>query len=56
MPGLFDPTQINGMKIKNRFVRSATHEDMATHVTSAFQRSLWKRRCIVPLKKSKRSK
>lgn len=30
MPGLFDSTEINGIKIKNRFVRSATHEAMAT--------------------------
>ena len=26
---LFESTQINGIKIKNRFVRSATHEAMA---------------------------
>ncbi len=29
MPELFESTQINGMKLKNRFVRSATHEAMA---------------------------
>jgi 2,4-dienoyl-CoA reductase-like NADH-dependent reductase (Old Yellow Enzyme family) len=29
MSGLFESTKINGMKIKNRFVRSATHEAMA---------------------------
>ena len=29
MARLFEPTTINGMKIKNRFVRSATHEAMA---------------------------
>ncbi|MBI5897368.1 MAG: NADH:flavin oxidoreductase, partial [Desulfobacterales bacterium] len=29
MPGLFESTQINGIKLKNRFVRSATHEAMA---------------------------
>ncbi len=29
MPKLFEPTEINGMKLKNRFVRSATHEAMA---------------------------
>ena len=26
---LFEPTVINGMQLKNRFVRSATHEAMA---------------------------
>lgn len=30
MSRLFEPTRINGMKIKNRFVRSATYEAMAT--------------------------
>ena len=29
MPRLFESTRINGMKIKNRFVRSATYEAMA---------------------------
>jgi len=29
MPGLFEPTTINGMALKNRFVRSATWEGMA---------------------------
>jgi len=29
MPKLFEPTEINGLKLKNRFVRSATHEAMA---------------------------
>jgi 2,4-dienoyl-CoA reductase-like NADH-dependent reductase (Old Yellow Enzyme family) len=29
MPRLFESTEINGMKLKNRFVRSATHEAMA---------------------------
>jgi 2,4-dienoyl-CoA reductase-like NADH-dependent reductase (Old Yellow Enzyme family) len=29
MPELFEATEINGMKMKNRFVRSATHEAMA---------------------------
>jgi 2,4-dienoyl-CoA reductase-like NADH-dependent reductase (Old Yellow Enzyme family) len=29
MPGLFESTEINGMKLRNRFVRSATHEAMA---------------------------
>lgn len=29
MPGLFDPIQIGPMEIKNRFVRSSTHEAMA---------------------------
>ena len=29
MPGLFESTTINGMKLNNRFVRSATHEAMA---------------------------
>ena len=27
---LFEPTEINGMKLSNRFVRSATWEGMAT--------------------------
>jgi len=27
---LFEPTEINGMRLNNRFVRSATHEAMAT--------------------------
>jgi 2,4-dienoyl-CoA reductase-like NADH-dependent reductase (Old Yellow Enzyme family) len=30
MPGLFEPTHINGMTLANRFVRSATWEGMAT--------------------------
>ena len=30
MPRLFEPTRINGMALKNRFVRSATYEAMAT--------------------------
>jgi 2,4-dienoyl-CoA reductase-like NADH-dependent reductase (Old Yellow Enzyme family) len=30
MSNLFDPTEINGMTLKNRFVRSATWEGMAT--------------------------
>ena len=29
MAGLFEETELNGMKIKNRFVRSATYEAMA---------------------------
>lgn len=29
MSRLFEPTMINGLKLKNRFVRSATHEAMA---------------------------
>ncbi len=29
MPRTFESTEINGMKLKNRFVRSATHEAMA---------------------------
>lgn len=29
MPALFEPTEINGMKLNNRFVRSATYEAMA---------------------------
>ncbi len=29
MPRVFESTEINGMKLKNRFVRSATHEAMA---------------------------
>lgn len=29
MSGLFEPTEINGMKLRNRFVRSATYEAMA---------------------------
>lgn len=29
MAGLFETTELNGMKIKNRFVRSATYEAMA---------------------------
>ena len=29
MPGLFESTEINGMKLSNRFVRSATWEGMA---------------------------
>ncbi len=29
MTGLFETTELNGMKIKNRFVRSATYEAMA---------------------------
>ena len=30
MPGLFEPTAINGMALRNRFVRSATAEGLAT--------------------------
>lgn len=30
MKNLFDKTQIKGLEIKNRFIRSATHEGMAT--------------------------
>jgi 2,4-dienoyl-CoA reductase-like NADH-dependent reductase (Old Yellow Enzyme family) len=30
MPGLFEPTTINGMTLRNRFVRSATAEGLAT--------------------------
>jgi hypothetical protein len=29
MAGLFETTELNGMKTKNRFVRSATYEAMA---------------------------
>jgi len=29
MAGLFETTELNGMKIQNRFVRSATYEAMA---------------------------
>ena len=30
MPSLFEPTVINGMALRNRFVRSATAEGLAT--------------------------
>jgi 2,4-dienoyl-CoA reductase-like NADH-dependent reductase (Old Yellow Enzyme family) len=30
MSKLFEPSEINGMKLKNRFVRSATMEGMAS--------------------------
>jgi 2,4-dienoyl-CoA reductase-like NADH-dependent reductase (Old Yellow Enzyme family) len=38
MPDLFDPIEINGMKVPNRFVRSATHDrqaDVSGHVTDS---------------------
>jgi len=29
MPGMFEPIRINGMELGNRFMRSATFENMA---------------------------
>ena len=28
--GIFDPTELNGLRLRNRFVRSAVWEGMAT--------------------------
>ncbi|MBU1195973.1 MAG: NADH:flavin oxidoreductase [Proteobacteria bacterium] len=46
MPELFESTQINGMTIKNRFVRSATYEAMAAPDGSCTERL---KNCMVQL-------
>ena len=40
MNALFDKTQINGMPLKNRFIRSATWENMATREGGLSERLL----------------